>query len=537
MLTPEIEKGPESAEQVILAQIRDLWATVVYNKREELLRPSELGMQLETQAAIVTGEGIVVDLQVENRGKSLADDITIRLAKSEEYHILGPSESSSAWVESLGPGQRCKLSFRIRPEREDFVRLAFEATWNDWLRTGRTLTYADRVILHPEAPVFVRIGNPFVPGPPLRPGNKMFVGREDVFDFVRDNIGARGQHNVLILRGQRRTGKTSLALRMPEQLDRDRYLAAYVDGQALGTEAGTDLFLRDLSWAICDGLEGYGIGCEPFSLKDSGRGATEKFEREFLPHVFSAIGERSLVLVFDEFEELEERVAEKKVDATIFGFLRHLMQHIPNLAFIFVGTHRLQELSQDYWSIFFNLALHKQIGFLDEEAARRLITEPTEQDIFDPYAVDKIIQLTAGHPYFVQLLCHYMIDFRNRSHSQIVTVQHVRDAVPDVLVQAEGHLTHLWRTASPIEQMVMASASRVLTRKDSVQASDLVEQLAAYQADPDPQRILSAEEALAGQEIFERLSGHPPSYRFKVELIRWWIERNQPLSFVVGSLT
>jgi type I restriction enzyme M protein len=173
---------------------------------------------------------------------------------------------------------------------------------------------------------------------------------------------------------------------------------------------------------------------------------------------------------------------------------------------------------------------------LDEEAARRLITEPTEQDIFDPYAVHEIIRLTAGHPYFVQLLCHYMVDFRNRSHLQTITVQHVRDAIRDILVQAEGHLTHLWRTAPPLYQLVMASASRVLARQDSVQASDVVEQLAAYRVDQDPQQVLSAAEALAGQEIFERLEGDPPRYRFRVELIRRWIERNQPLSLVVGSL-
>jgi hypothetical protein len=362
------------------------------------------------------------------------------------------------------------------------------------------------------------------------------MGREDVLDFVRSNIGAGEQHNVLILTGQRRTGKTSLALHMSEMLSRDHYVVAYVDGQALGIEPGTGLFWRDLGVMICDGLEDYDIASEPPSLDGAGRSMTEKFEREFLPGVFDAIGGRSLVLVFDEFEELEGRVNEKKLDAATFKFLRHLMQHTPNLAFIFVGSHRLQELTQDYWSIFFDLALHKQIGFLDEKAARRLITEPPEQDVFDPYAVDEIIRLTAGHPYFVQLVCHYMVDLRNRSRSPVITVQHVRDAIPDILAQAEGHLIHLWHAASPMDRLVMASAARVLAGQDSVQASDLVEQFAAYRVDQDPQKILLAEEALAGREIFERLDEDPPRYRFKVELIRRWIERNQPLSVVVGSL-
>ena len=523
-------------ELVVLAQIRNRWASVIYNKREEMLGWSELSMQLETQTATLAAAGVAVSLQVGNRGKSAATDVMVQMVKSHEYEILDPLEPGPS-LARLESGQTHLMSFKIRPMREDFVRVAFSAVWNDRMRSGRTTSYADRIVLQPEVQTFVPIENPYIPGPPLRPGSRLFVGREDVFDFVRSNIGAGGQHNVLVLTGQRRTGKTSLALRLPQELDQGRYVAVYVDGQALGTEPGTGLFLRDLSLGICDGLEEYGIECNPLALDDSGRAATERFEREFLSQALNAIGARSLVLAFDEFEELEARVQEGKIDATIFGFLRHLMQHIPNLAFVFVGTHRLQELHEDYWSVFFSLALHHKIGFLDEKVARRLITEPTKQDIFDPLAVDEIVRLTAGHPYFVQLLCHYLVNLRNRSRLQMITAQHVRDIVPDILVQAEGHLTHLWNSASSEEQAIMAASARILARQDSVQASDLIEQLAAYRVDRDLQRILQTTEALVAQEILERLDGDSSCCRFKVELIRRWIERNQPLSLVVGALT
>src|SRR6185295_4109578 len=94
------------------------------------------------------------------------------------------------------------------------------------------------------------------------------------------------------------------------------------------------------------------------------------FERIFLPMVFKAIGQRHLLLLFDEFEELEMRVASGKLEPTIFPFFRHLMQHGDKLGFIFVGTHRLEELSADYWSILFNIALYKRVTFLNEAAAR-----------------------------------------------------------------------------------------------------------------------------------------------------------------------
>ncbi len=55
--------------------------------------------------------------------------------------------------------------------------------------------------------------------------------------------------------------------------------------------------------------------------------------------------------------KVQMRVASGTLEPTIFPFLRHLMQHAGHLGFIFVGTHRLEALSSDYWSIFFNIAL------------------------------------------------------------------------------------------------------------------------------------------------------------------------------------
>ena len=38
------------------------------------------------------------------------------------------------------------------------------------------------------------------------------------------------------------------------------------------------------------------------------------------------------------------------------------------------------------------------------------------------------------------------------------------------------------------------------------------------------------------QEIFERTNGDAPGYRFKVELVQRWIERDKPLTLVKQSL-
>lgn len=85
--------------------------------------------------------------------------------------------------------------------------------------------------------------------------------------------------------------------------------------------------------------------------------------------------------------------------ARIFSYLRHLMQHLDRLAFIFVGTHTLEALNPSYWSAFFNVVLHRRVSYLEEKAARALITAPVApQLIYDDLAIDKMLRVTGGLP-------------------------------------------------------------------------------------------------------------------------------------------
>ena len=70
------------------------------------------------------------------------------------------------------------------------------------------------------------------------------------------------------------------------------------------------------------------------------------------------------MFVFDEFEAFENLVEKGILPPTLFSYLRHLMQHGNGLNFIFVGTRRLEEMTTDYWSVLFNIALYRKISFL-----------------------------------------------------------------------------------------------------------------------------------------------------------------------------
>ena len=163
--------------------------------------------------------------------------------------------------------------------------------------------------------------------------------------------------------------------------------------------------------------------------------------------------------MIDEFAEvIEAKVTGGDLQPESFGYIRSLMQHSRGLVFIFVGTHRLQELSEGYWSVFFNITLQQRISYLSENETQQLITEPVAGELtFDDGAVDKMVRVTRGHPYHVQLLCWVLVNHCNAHQRNYVTIHDVNQALEDILEAGEGHFAFAWQEASPKERARLPS--------------------------------------------------------------------------------
>jgi hypothetical protein len=262
------------------------------------------------------------------------------------------------------------------------------------------------------------------------------------------------------------------------------------------------------------------------------------FERDFLPAAFKAIGGRRLLLLLDEFEELEMRVASGKLEPTIFPFFRHLMQHGGKLGFVFVGTHHLDALSADYWSIFFNIALYKHVGALEEEAARALMVEPVAGYglRYDDLAVDKVLRMTAGHPYFLQLSCQALVNHANRERRGYLTIQEVNHVLGEIIELGEAHFAFMWEESSPAERLVLAALTRLLSQEPAATAAQVAELLAMRRVSLPAPEVASALEGLMERDIVRGLRGQPPRYDYKVGLVNLWVERHKALGQVIEGI-
>jgi len=253
------------------------------------------------------------------------------------------------------------------------------------------------------------------------------------------------------------------------------------------------------------------------------------FLSRFLREITPQLGEKNLLLMFDEFEEIQSRVDSGRLEPEIFQFLRNMMQHEDKIDFVFSGTHRLEDLSADYWSILFNIAAYKPITFLEPGEVQRLMTTPvTAFGIeYDPLAADRIMQVTAGHPYFTQLVLHEMMVFHNENGRSYLTVADVEKALARILERGQAHFKHIWAESSTYEQLALLGLSELSPDGNLVPLQDLQALMSerGYQSDNIWQKALPS---LVSREILTGGNGKSTSYRYKVDLIRLWVQRNRP---------
>jgi hypothetical protein len=512
----------------VIHALLDRWQGFVLMATQDLQGRADLQADLRAPQAAF-GERVRQRIVVTNQGLNVAQNVRFHLQDGEGYRVI---EGSAQQVDILGPGETRELEFCLAPEAPRRLRLVWQITFDDAVDVGRQVRFADAMDLQPvetDRPFRRIFPIPYVTGTPLRSG-EMFVGRQDVFEFVREHLLGAYQNNVIVLHGQRRTGKTSILYRLQEVMA-GTHVAVLVDMQGKAAR-GTADFLYALSDDIAYALESQGMAVALPARAEYERAPEFTFASRFLRSAVAAMDGRNLLLMFDEFEELQKRVEDGRLEPEIFPFLRNLMQHEPRLDFIFSGTHKLEELGAEYWSILFNIAAYKRITFLDPDEVRSLAIEPVAPFglEFDRLAIQRIIQVTAGHPYFAQVVCHELVVFHNETERNYLTVTCVDEVLERIIERGEAHFKYIWAGATAAEQRVMLALAGLLPDADaSANTAQIAGELQRKAFDLEQEDLERALARLQARDIVTRSGPQSGLYRFKIDLIRRWIGITRPV--------
>lgn len=502
------------------------WEQIVLTAVKRLKGRADINSYIHTQHCTLIPE-MPIMLTVANQGLNVAQQVRVKLLPGEDYDLA--DIKSESLLEILPPGEKQDVKLMLLPhEGLPRLRLTWEVVYDDAVTDQRRTMWGDKIEFVNSQRPFTRIFPiPYVTGTPLKTDD-VFVGREDVFGFVQEMLVGAHQNNVVILHGQRRTGKTSVLYRLPQMLG-DTHYAVLIDMQGKPARGEAE-FLYAIADDIVFALEDNGIQVPLPERAEFEENPEFFFRSRFLRSLRSHLNGKHLLLMFDEFEELQRRVEDGRLQPEIFHFLRNLMQHEENVDFVLAGTHKLEELGAEYWSALFNMAAYRPITFLRPLEMRRLILQPIEpyNTEYDPLAVDRIINLTAGHPYFAQLLLHEMMVYHNEMKASYLTAVDVDQVAERIIDRGEAHFRYIWDESTADEQRVLQGMAELLACSEGVTAKELracLEEQGLQSAD----RWKSALTSLENRDILARNDAKSPLYRFRVNLIQLWLERSRPL--------
>jgi hypothetical protein len=251
---------------------------------------------------------------------------------------------------------------------------------------------------------------------------------------------------------------------------------------------------------------------------------------EWLDEVEAALGghlsAQTALLMLDEFEALERVLALNRFDEEIvLGMLRHLIQHRPKFKVLLSGSHTLAEFSR--WSSYLINVQVVHIGFLHPDEARQLVEAPVQNFAlrYEPAASQRVLDLTRGHPFLVQLLCAEIVALKNEqppAQRRLATVADVATAVPEALIHGSFFFADMRNQTDEVGGQVLNLLAKA-GEKQAVSRSELEKMMSGVET----ARTELAEVAVLNQSITqlqqrELIEPHGDDLRFQIELVRRW---------------
>jgi photosystem II stability/assembly factor-like uncharacterized protein/tetratricopeptide (TPR) repeat protein len=371
------------------------------------------------------------------------------------------------------------------------------------------------------------IVNPYIAGAPVLDA-RMFFGREDVFDWIQTSLTGRYADHTLVIHGQRRVGKTSVLKQLGNHLPQ-RYVPIFFDLQGR-THTTLDRFLWWLAREIVRVLKQERDFSFPVPEKEVFSQDIEYFEHRFLPDLHTALLDNVLLLTFDEFDNLEESEVKEELAQPLIDYLRRLMvQEGLNFIFSIGSSGRKLENMQSSYTEFFKTALYKKISFLSREQSNNLITRPVEGLLeYDPQAVERIYDITSGHPYFTQLICHELFSICQKTGELEIQEKSVEDILEDVVERGTVNLKFTWDEAVDIEKWSLAALAHLEGKTDTAALVDFLHK----------QRIRFSESDLTSGLLHLREKDIlTEDNRFVIYLLKLWLKKNRPIEQVREELT
>ena len=126
-----------------------------------------------------------------------------------------------------------------------------------------------------------------------------------------------------------------------------------------------------------------------------------------------------LVLLVDEFTDIFKEIIKGKMPRQFMTVWKAIVEK-RYFSSVLVGQDNMPKFKAEFPNEF-GVADFIRVSYLTESDAMRMIREPIGEDRFKGRAMGRILDLTAGSPFYTMIFCDQLVNYINDTRSVVVT--------------------------------------------------------------------------------------------------------------------
>lgn len=476
-------------------------------------------------------------IRVENNGRGPASRIDLHLTdvegrvftpKLREFPIE-PGKSKETYVE---------VSKSDSPVCFDYAISYYDQDGN----------YCDRVAAEPlcakalpALPGLDALRNPFIAGPEVT-DERMFVGREQILREVFAT--ATNEGGLIMLQGQKRVGKSSflgfLEKRLESVSPAKGLVPVYVKMLELTAHPAWQLMEN-----IAKSIKSKARTLLNVPVTTMGEFYFRRAYSAAFNDLLKVVKENDIqrvILLIDEFDEITEAIGKRSSNGEDMGYDRLFFSYLRGLSkrrdftLLVAGGEGMADLFERFGDIF-NHDRTWRINYLspNDGSVERLIRNEyiASRIHFDDRAIDRIKEVTACHPFFLQMLAQELVEAAKRQRSEHVCQLDVDEAVDNMLQHGRldiNHVNHLYKPPAVPDPVAMAIIGIVAELELQRPVTPFVPtKLILDQLLPESEaKAVTRIGDLVRRQILERNPQDSTQVRLMLPIFRDWFYNNQP---------
>ena len=411
-----------------------------------------VSLEVQGEVAVISGKlKVQIAIINEDRQKAPIYDVTVTIEETEDFKLDG--EPVEIFDTIRGGEQKMvelplKISKKLIDQKIGDFQLVCKykaRNLNDYLiiKSGQTISLYDKSEFEPIENIFARYANSNAVK-----DEEIFKGRDT---FIEDIINTflTSHSKCVVIYGQKRSGKSSVLYHLKKRLNATQ--RAFCIDFSLGsliTEWSITAFYNKILSEIDKELRrlkrnGDGVPLfEKPSIASLEKHPTSIFQEtmeEFLDQCqeLDQWKNKKLTVLIDEFTYLYSSIQRGSIPSDFMKVWKDIVDQ-SYFNSVLIG----QDVMPDFMAQFpnqFGVVEDKRLNYLDSKDAKELIERPIwniekDESRFLGKAVDKIIDYTAGNPYYIQIFGDRLVSYMNdacRSQVTELTVDEVAKSLTE----------------------------------------------------------------------------------------------------------